>query len=212
MLSTDFSRPFSVIRKRFLPNGPFSAFFNDFEIFNGPFLIILHRLLWAIFQVNGTMAHGPLPSQSLHFMAKFWPHSQWKYHLYRLYFLQNSIKILKRPKFSIITHSFQVIVNTQIPWTFEEDLDIYILQAYMSSWKRSPSLHLAKERDFVWNHSTTLILSINIHIPAEILKIMRYTLFVNYSNGFIVLDGHFADLAMHFYCKIQNNLLVLGRT
>ena len=25
-------------------NGPFSAFFNDFEIFNGPFLITLHRL------------------------------------------------------------------------------------------------------------------------------------------------------------------------
>ena len=58
-----------MIGKRFLflPNGPFSAFFNDFEIFNGPFLNILHRLLWAIFQVNGTMAHGPLPSQSLHF-------------------------------------------------------------------------------------------------------------------------------------------------
>ena len=55
-----------MIGKRFLPNGPFSAFFNDFEIFNGPFLIILHKLLWAIFQVNGTMAHGPLPSQSLH--------------------------------------------------------------------------------------------------------------------------------------------------
>ena len=54
-----------VIGKRFLPNGPFSAFFNDFKIFNGPFLIILHRLLWAIFEVNGTMAHGPLPSQSL---------------------------------------------------------------------------------------------------------------------------------------------------
>ena len=46
-------------------NGPFSAFFNDFEIFNGPFLIILHRLRWAIFKINGTMAHGPLPSQSL---------------------------------------------------------------------------------------------------------------------------------------------------
>ena len=46
-------------------NGPFSAFFNDFEIFYGPFLIILHRLWWAISQVNGTMAHGPLPSQSL---------------------------------------------------------------------------------------------------------------------------------------------------
>ena len=60
----------SVIGKRFLTNGPFSAFFNDFEIFNGPFLIILQRLLWAIFQVNGTMAHGPLPSQSLpyHFL------------------------------------------------------------------------------------------------------------------------------------------------
>ena len=56
----------AVIGKRLLPNGPFSAFFNDFEIFNGPFLIIVHRLLWAIFQVNGTMAHGPLPSQSLH--------------------------------------------------------------------------------------------------------------------------------------------------
>ena len=46
-------------------NGPFSAFFNDFEIFYGPFLIILHTLWWAISQVNGTMAHGPLPSQSL---------------------------------------------------------------------------------------------------------------------------------------------------
>ena len=54
-----------MIGKRFLPNGPFSAFFNDLEIFNGPFLIIIHRLLWAIFQVNGTMAHGPWPSQSL---------------------------------------------------------------------------------------------------------------------------------------------------
>ena len=46
-------------------NRPFSAFFSDFEILNGPFHIILHRLWWAIFQVNGTMAHGPLPSQSL---------------------------------------------------------------------------------------------------------------------------------------------------
>ena len=46
-------------------NGPFSAFFNDFDIFNGPFLIILHGLLWAIFQVNWTMVHGPLPSRSL---------------------------------------------------------------------------------------------------------------------------------------------------
>ena len=46
-------------------NGPFSAFFNYFEIFNGPFLIILNRLRWAIFEDNGTMAHGPLPSQLL---------------------------------------------------------------------------------------------------------------------------------------------------
>ena len=59
----------SVIGKRFLPNGPFSAFFNDFDIFNGPFLIILHRLVWAIFQVNGTMAHGTLPSQSLYHIS-----------------------------------------------------------------------------------------------------------------------------------------------
>ena len=68
----------TVIGKRFLPNGPFSAFFNDFEIFNGPFLIILHRLLWAIFQVNGTMVHGPLPSLSLMkalslLVRKLWP-------------------------------------------------------------------------------------------------------------------------------------------
>ena len=34
----------TVTGKRLLPNGPFSAFINDFEIFNGPFLIILHRL------------------------------------------------------------------------------------------------------------------------------------------------------------------------
>ena len=63
------SRKCAVIGKRFLPNGPFSAFFNDFEIVNGPFLINLHRLLWAIYQVNGTMAHGPLPSQSLNVSA-----------------------------------------------------------------------------------------------------------------------------------------------
>ena len=59
-------------------NGPFSGFFKDFEIFNGLFLIILHRLQWAIFQVNGTMAHGPLPSpnhlwcnQYVHFNSPF---------------------------------------------------------------------------------------------------------------------------------------------
>ena len=67
-----FSLP--VIGKRFLPNGPFSAFFNDFEIFNGPFLIILHRLLWAILQVNGTMVYGPLPSQSLVFARSILDH------------------------------------------------------------------------------------------------------------------------------------------
>ena len=43
-------------------NGPFSAFFNDFEMFNGSILTILHRLFFlfsmAIFQVNGTMVHG----------------------------------------------------------------------------------------------------------------------------------------------------------
>ena len=39
---------------------------------------------------------------------------------------------------------------------------------------RSPSLHLAKEGDFARNHSATLILSIIIRIPAEILKMKRY--------------------------------------
>ena len=38
---------------------------------------------------------------------------------------------------------------------------------------RPPSLHLAKEGDFAWNHTPILILSINIQIPAEILKKMR---------------------------------------
>ena len=56
----------AVIGKRFLPMGHFQLFFNDFENFNGPFLIILQRLWWAVFQVNWTMAHGPLPSQSLY--------------------------------------------------------------------------------------------------------------------------------------------------
>ena len=41
---------------------------------------------------------------------------------------------------------------------------------------RSPSLHLAKEGDFARNHSMTLILSINIQIPVEILKMMRYSI------------------------------------
>ena len=41
---------------------------------------------------------------------------------------------------------------------------------------RSLSLHLTKEGDLAWNNSSTLILSINIQIPAEIVKIMRYSL------------------------------------
>ena len=40
---------------------------------------------------------------------------------------------------------------------------------------RSPSLHLAKEGDLGRNHSATLIVSINIRIPAEILKMMKYS-------------------------------------
>ena len=47
------------------PNSISRVCFNRNGTFSGPFLINLHRLLWAIFQVNGTMAHGPLPSQSL---------------------------------------------------------------------------------------------------------------------------------------------------
>ena len=43
---------------------------------------------------------------------------------------------------------------------------------------RFPSLCLAKEGNFVQNHSATLILSINIRIPAEILEIMRYSLLI----------------------------------
>ena len=43
---------------------------------------------------------------------------------------------------------------------------------------RSPSLHLAKEGDFMRNYSVTLIWSINIQIPTEILKMMRYFSFI----------------------------------
>ena len=43
---------------------------------------------------------------------------------------------------------------------------------------RSPSLHLAKEGDFARKHSATLILSFNIQIPPEILKMMRYSLLI----------------------------------
>ena len=48
---------------------------------------------------------------------------------------------------------------------------------------RSPSLHLAKEGDFVRNHFATLILSINIQIPAEILKMTRYFLLIMAKNS-----------------------------
>ena len=41
---------------------------------------------------------------------------------------------------------------------------------------RSPSLHLGKEGDFARNHSATFIWSINIQIPAQILKMRRYSL------------------------------------
>ena len=44
--------------------------------------------------------------------------------------------------------------------------------------ERSPSMHLVKEGDFARNHSLTLILSINIQILAEILKMMRYSLLI----------------------------------
>ena len=43
---------------------------------------------------------------------------------------------------------------------------------------RSPTLDLAKEGDFVRNHSATLILSIGIQIPPEILKMIRYSLLI----------------------------------
>ena len=76
-------------REEVFANGPFSAFFNDFEIFNGPFLIILHRLLWAIFQLNGTMAHGPLPSQSL-IMCKVWcSYYCWLYNLFIVLYMHS---------------------------------------------------------------------------------------------------------------------------
>ena len=54
-------------------------------------------------------------------------------------------------------------------------------------------------------HSATLILSINIQIPADILKMMRYSLLIvaynssyDASHVIIVLCGYFADLVMHF--------------
>ena len=59
----------TVIGKRFLPMGHFQLFSMILKFSMGhflSFLVILHRLWWAIFQVNGTMAHGPLPSQSLY--------------------------------------------------------------------------------------------------------------------------------------------------
>ena len=43
---------------------------------------------------------------------------------------------------------------------------------------RSPSLHLDKEGDFARNYFATLILSINIRITAEILKLMKYSLLI----------------------------------
>ena len=39
-------------------------------------------------------------------------------------------------------------------------------------------MHLAKEGGFAQNHSAALILSINIQIPAEILKMMRHSLLI----------------------------------
>ena len=41
-------------------NGPFSAFFNDFEIFIWPFLNILHRLWWGHFSSEWDYGAWPL--------------------------------------------------------------------------------------------------------------------------------------------------------
>ena len=68
----------TVIGKRFLPNGPFSAFFNDFEILNGPFLINLHRLLWAmgLWRVAPYLPYhcqnGSIPSKAFCLWSSLW--------------------------------------------------------------------------------------------------------------------------------------------
>ena len=41
---------------------------------------------------------------------------------------------------------------------------------------RSPFLHLEKEGDFARDRSAAFISPINIQIPAEIMKMMRYSL------------------------------------
>ena len=47
----------------------------------------------------------------------------------------------------------------------------------LEKFKRGRSLlHLVREGDFARNHSATFIVSINIQILAEILKMMRYSL------------------------------------
>ena len=86
--------------------------------------------------------------------------------------------------------------------------------------KREISLFASCQRGrFARNHhSASLILSINIQIPAEILKMMRYSppynglkLIILCIAFFIVLCGYFAELAMHLLCKIQYNSLFLRR-
>ena len=64
----------------------------------------------------------------------------------------------------ILKHSIILIVNPQ--------RNIHVkLEKFKRG--RTPSLHLAKEGDFARNHIVTLILSINIQIPAEILEMMK---------------------------------------
>ena len=69
--------------------------------------------------------------------------------------------------------------------------------SYMSSWKSSI------EGDFARNHSVTLILSVNIQIPAEILKMMRYSLlrktFICISRPEIDGEEELLDFPFHHY-------------
>ena len=78
----------------------------------------------------------------------------------------------------------------------------YIIHVKLEKFKRgrSPSLHLAKEEDFARNHSATLILSINIQIPAEILQMMGYSFLKIYHMIHNILLLYFVDTLLTQKC------------
>ena len=109
--------------------------------------------------------------------------------------------------------------------TLSPEYDFYVIHVKLEKFKRgrSPSLHLAKERDFhpkpfssinfehQHSNSNRNIENDEIFPPYNGLKLFIWITLYDALHFIIVLGGYFADLTMHFHCKIQIQFTLFRR-